>query len=791
MAETAEADLEYFERSVRPLLHKHCYECHSAESKTLQGGLMLDSREALLRGGDSGPALVAGKPDESLLVTVLHYNNDDIQMPPRGKLSTSEIAAITEWVRRGAPLPDHGASDTAPRAVDIEAGRRFWSFQPLGHYEPPQDDTGWSANRVDRFVLAAMREQGLSPSPEADRRTLIRRLAFDLTGLPPTPEEVREFVADDSPQALERLVQRLLDSPAYGERWGRQWLDLARYTDATASWLNGTGQAHLYRDWVVQALNDDLPYDEFVRRQLATDCLEHTGPGDLPALGFLGLSPTYWKELKLPAEIIKVIVADEWEERVDVVSRTFLGLTVACARCHDHKFDPITTRDYYALAGVFASTRMSEKPLIPASAYEPARLARVEVERLAAQLATLKKQAPKATPPAKLDPAMPLPPLEEDPARALAAQQAVHAERVAGLEAKIAELKKTEHYDAPLAHVVMDESLYVVRAGETMDSGTKLEYRSGARDLPLFIRGNPNRTGEVIPRRYLEVLSAPEAEGFRHGSGRLELAEAITRQSAPLAARVIVNRIWLGHFGRGLVETPSNFGQLGARPSHPQLLDDLAERLIANGWSLKWLHRELVLSSTYRQSSAGRAEGLKTDPDNRWLWRMNRRRLDFESWRDSMLQASGELDRALGGAATKVDDPANVRRTLYSAVHRREMPQMLQIHDFPAPIAHSPMRVATTTPLQGLYVLNSEFVGQRARKLPLRVLAEQPGEQPAEELPAAIDRLYHVLYQRGATAAEQQLARDYLGADASDPQSKAWRQYAQALLGSNEFLFVD
>ena len=778
------AQLEHFEKHIRPLLHKHCYECHSAAAKTLHGSLRVDRREALAKGGDSGPAFLPGKPDESLLIQVLRYDGD-IQMPPKGKLAESEIQQLAEWVREGAPFPAAAPVESGGREFSIEEGRKFWSFQPLATHQPPVSDNpalqAWPRSRTDQFVLAAMQDHGLTPSPQAERATLARRLAFDLTGLPPTPEQVRALVDDSSPKAIDRYVERLLDSPAYGERWARHWLDLARYTDVTASWLNETGQAHLYRDWVVEALNEDLPYDEFVRRQLAADHLD-LPPDQVRALGLLGLSPTYWKELKLPAEIIKVIVADEWEERVDVVSRTFLGLTVACARCHDHKFDPITTKDYYALAGVFASSRIVERPLIAEEAFAPVREAREAVERLEKELAAWEKKKPK--PPAKSAAKPTAGDATADQAESYETALAKHEAKAKELRQQIAEYKQTPNYDTPMAHVVSDESLHVLRAGKTMDSGAKLDYRKEPRDLPVFIRGNPNRSGELTPRRYLEVLCDGEPTPFTKGSGRLELAQAITTQSAALTARVMVNRIWLEHFGRGLVETPSNFGQLGARPSHPKLLDDLAQRFMDHGWSLKWLHQEIVTSATYLQSSEAREDAIALDADNRWLWRMNRRRLALEPWRDAMLAVTGELDRTMGGAGLKIDDLKNDRRTLYASVHRRDMPQTLQIHDFPAPIAHSPRRVATVTPLQGLFVLNSPFLQQRAAALPLRF-------ESLGSLPERVDAIYWTMFGRPADSGEIELAASFLGDQHADLRSERWRQYAHVLLGCNEFQFVD
>ena len=757
----APADIEFFEKKIRPLLAAKCYSCHSSRAKKLQGALQVDSRASLLAGGDSGPAIVPGKPAQSLLIAAVQYDpNAEFEMPPQGKLAAHEIAALTEWVRRGAPFP--GGADLpagSPGEIDFTQARQFWSFvaaeqQPL----PELKQADWPRQRIDHFVLAAMERQDLRPSPEIARAELLRRVTFDLTGLPPTPGEVAAFVQDPSPRAYETVVERLLKSPHFGERWARVWLDLARYTDRTASWLYSTGQAHLYRDWVVQALNEDLPYDEFVHRQLATDFMSETGPEDIPALGFLGLSPNYWKELQLPSEIIKVIVADEWEERIDAVSRTFLGLTVACARCHDHKFDAITMKDYYALAGVFASCRIKERPTIDEALYAPVRQALLEIKKREASIAELKKKKP-------------LPQAEID-----------------ALTAQITALRSdTPHFDTPLASAVIEESLHVERKGKTMQSGTKLVYQSQPQNLRLFIRGNPNRLGELVPRRFLTVLSATDQPApFQTGSGRLELAQAITTDGASLAARVLVNRIWLAHFGRGLVTTPSNFGQSGERPSHPELLNDLAARFITGGWSLKQLHREIVLAATYRQSSRDDGSRSETDPDNIWLARMPRTRLSVESWRDAMLSVSGDLDRTLGGPSVSLTDTANQRRTLYGTIHRREMSTMLLTHDFPDPTAHSPQRIVTTTTLQGLYALNGPLVLTRSEALARRLLAEQLTSD-RERIALA----YELLFTRRPSDRETQLGMEFLGETSGAARVNAWAQYAHVLLASNEFLFVN
>jgi len=766
-SEPSAADVEHFEKKIRPLLHTHCYSCHSSKAKVLQGGLRLDGHDYLLAGGDSGPAVSPGKPDESLLIQSIQYTGDGYDMPPAGKMSDSEIALLIDWVRRGAAFPAGEIAEGKRRStIDWEEGRQFWSFQPLARPALPtlaSDER--PAEIIDTFIAKKLEEVGLSASPAADRETLIRRVSLNLTGLPPTPEEVDRFVSDQSLHAYDHLIDSLLASPYYGERWGRIWLDLARYADTTESWLGSTPNSHLYRDWVVRALNDDLPYDDFVRRQLATDALAETGLDDLPALGFLGLSPTYFKELLLPPDIIKVLVADEWEERVDAVSRTFLGLTIACARCHDHKFDPISNEDYYALAGVFASTRMTDRPMIAAEQYAPVELAKKKVAELEAELVKLRKQNPKP----------------ED--------------KLSSLEAEIANLKQsTPFYDTPLANVVTDESLHVILAGTDPQSGSKLDYRPEPQDLNVFIRGNPNKLGPLVPRRFISVLSPAEPRPLINGSGRADLAEAILSEAAPLVARVMVNRVWLAHFGRGLVETPSNFGRLGDAPSHPELLEDLAARFVDNGWSLKWLHREILKSATYRQASDFDEGKFAIDPDNRWLWRMNRRRLDVEPWRDAMLTVVGSIDRTIGGPSLAADSPSNVRRTIYTTVHRRELSKMLQLHDFPDPSLHSPQRMDTTTPLQGLFVLNSPFMTAQAAALVKRLWEENPDNNDAR-----LRQAYRLVFGRQPSEDELTVASTYLRAvelecgeegDTHAAQT-AWKLYAHALLGSNELLFVD
>jgi hypothetical protein len=754
------ADRDFFERKVRPLLVERCYRCHSAGAKKLRGSLRLDSRSALLRGGDSGPAAAPGHPDRSLLIQAVRHENEALQMPPGGKLPAHEIAVLEEWVRRGAPLPDRANGPGPNRTIDLARGRTFWSFQPPRPAPlPAVNKPGWVQRRLDLFVLAELDRHGLAPSPSASRRTLIRRAYFDLIGLPPAPEEVEAFVNDPAADAYARLVERLLASPHYGERWGRHWLDLTRYCDVPEPWLETKGRPYLYRDWAVRAFNDDLAYDRFVQRQLAADLLPGAAPADLAALGFLGLSPNYWKELKLDKDVIKTVVAEEWEERIETIGRTFLGLTVACARCHDHKFDPISQQDYYALAGVLASTRQADRPLLPADVADRARQARERIKALEDQITKLQARKPA-------------------PADA--------AGQIENWKSEIEQLRKTAHLDAPLAVAVKDAAVLVLADGPHK---TKLEYKPGvAQDVAVQVRGNPSRPGPVVPRRFLAVLSPDPPPPFRQGSGRLELARALVTEGAPLASRVIVNRVWAHHFGAGLVDTPSDFGAQGARPSHPELLDDLAARFMAAGWSLKWLHREIMLSAAYQQSSAHDDGKHAVDPDNRRLWRMNRRRLEVEAWRDAMLAVSGTLSREVGGPPQELGDPRNRRRTLYGTIKRRDLNDLLRLNDFPDPKAHSAARMPTTTPLQQLLVLNSPFMERQAADLARRLKAEAPGG--SEE---RVRRAYLLLYGRPATDREVKLAADFLtgGKPGARVTDALWGQYAQVLLGGNEFLFVD
>ncbi len=672
-----------------------------------------------------------------------------MDFPPKSKCFRPSVLALA-WILCASVL----------KAED--GGTLPWSFQPLREQAlPAVKDTAWPQNRIDHFILAELEKYGLAPAPEADARTLSRRLSFDLTGLPPGAvigkgnppiTDHRSPITDPTWSAL---IEQYLASPRYGERWARHWLDLARYADVTESWSDAKSPAWLYRDWVVAAINRDLPYDRFVIQQLANDLLPDSRPEDNAALGFLGLSPSYWKELQLPPEIISVTVAEEWEERMDAFGRTFLGLTLGCARCHDHKSDPVSAEDYYAIAGVFASVQLVDRPVLDEMSWAPIREARAKVKALEGKRDALKKAKPA---PADLK------------------------DQLAALETEIAAIRdKTPKYHTATAPAVMEAALFV-KPKDKGEHGTKLDYVAGmAQDLPMHERGDPNKPGKIVPRRFLSAF--PRADGkprsLEQGSGRLELARALVEEAAPLSARVIVNRVWQQHFGRGLVATPSEFGPAGEAPTHPALLDDLAARFVANGWSLKWLHREILSSATWRQGSLASAEAKARDPQNRLYSHMSPRRLDIESWRDAMLAATGELDLAAGGAPFALDDPKAARRTLYGLVKRRELDEMLRINDFPDPVAHSATRTETATPLQQLFSLNSPFILARASAL--AGLLEKSGDDDA----IRIDEAYRRLFHRRPSERERELGLVYLH------EGGTWERYAQVLLTSNEFLYLD
>jgi mono/diheme cytochrome c family protein len=890
--------VEFFEGKVRPVLEAHCLGCHGAMKQ--KAGLRLDSRAALMKGGDSGPTVEVGKPEASRLIEAVNHSAD-VRMPPKGKLKDSEVAALAQWVRDGAIWPESTSEVRPPapstgRAITAD-DRNFWAYRPVQNPPIPSvKDESWPRGTIDRFVLNSMDEKDLHPVGRADKRALIRRATFDLIGLPPTAEEVEAFVADDSSEGFAKVVDRLLANPHYGERWGRHWLDVARYGEDQAHTFEARmyPNGYKYRDWVVKALNEDKPYDQFVVEQVAGDLIE--GPGRearLAALGFFALGPVYYGGA----------VYDELDDRVDTLTRGFLGLTVACARCHDHKFDPIPTSDYYALAGIFSSTSYKEYPSAPPETVEAFDKGQAVIKAKTAEIAAYQKaeatrwsassaasdssrymvgawtltnrqktkpdlataefakteglealfldrwvkylepkpddKRPYLARWRKLvegqDPKVDLSsnePIKAEVAKVAGAFQsyikttqalrdAIEGHRVA-LMAVSAEGSppSTPVFSGPEAEVLREvasvdglfglpkdqvekhlvgESKAGLRAKkaelETLKKEAPPKYpvyhslAEGAKpaNMKVFLRGNPATPGAEAARRFLSILSPEDSPGFAtSGSGRLELARAIASPDNPLTARVMVNRVWEHHFGRGLVATPSNFGKMGERPSHPALLDYLAHKFVANGWSLKSLHREIMLSSTYQLAATNDLANAEVDPDNIFLWRANRRRLEIEPWRDSMLSVSGNLDETLGGPSADLNSSANKRRTFYARVSRHSLDGLLRLFDFPDPNITSDKRTVTAVPLQQLFVLNSEFMERQAKALAAR-LAGGSGDDAAK-----VRRAFPLLYARPATDREVAMAIEFLGSsDEPKPMLSRWEQFAQVLLGSNEFLFVD
>ena len=804
-------DAEFFEKNIRPLLVDKCYSCHSAQAKKLKGKLLLDSRQGIAHGGENGPAIIGRNPDESRLIQAVRWTDPDLQMPPKEKLSDSQIAALEQWVKMGSPDPRESAAGNTTAAslkgMDLEQGRKWWAFQPVEPVAAPAvKHASWPRKKIDAFVLAKLEENHLEPSAPADRDVLIRRAYLDLTGLRPTFEQVEAFVSDPSPDAYERLVEELLASPHYGERWGRYWMDVVRYGED-----NFTGEATTppfpfawrYRDWVIEAVNQDLPYDRFVKLQLAADLMPNTPRHDLVALGFLGAAPGYHKDGRLSKEVIETLYTDDWDERVDTVSRGLLGLTVACARCHDHKFDPIPTADYYSLAGVFASTVQAPRPLAEIDPAAETRFmestqrifylsyvsnllrgdpgskeveARQKVERYTAEMeelkndnAALRDKHPEMY--AYLNVLAKTPPPYADPATTKPTTIPTTKPVAATMPATKGRARR-DISNEPLFQAVFDAGFWIDGSDPDL---TMLDFQPGkSRDLNVLPGGNVAKPGPTAPRGFLSVLSKGDPK-FHQGSGRRELADRIFSDAAPLSARVIVNRVWAWHFGKPLVATPSDFGVQGEKPTHPQLLDDLAARFIQNGYSMKWLHREIMLSAAYCQSSRPREDAARADPSNRFLWRMNPRRLDVEAYRDCLLQASGNLDEHMAGPSNDLDQPGNTRRTVYGRISRGRLSAVLQLYDFPVATMHSPQREITTSPLQQLFVMNSAFVQDRAGSL-VKSMENEP------DLNAKVRGMYRKVLGRDPGETELRLAEQYL-------KTSTLPRYAQALLSTNEVIF--
>lgn len=920
-AASTTADTAFFESQVQPILERHCYSCHSASHGKVKAGLELDWKGGWEKGGDSGPAVIPGNPEKSLLIKAVRYTDPDLRMPPKGeKLSANEVAVLVSWVQRGASDP----------RVTKQAGvnpKDHWAFKPVREPAvPPVSESHWIKTPVDAFVLSRLEEMGLSHAPEADRPTLIRRVYFDLIGLPPSPEEVDQFVNDKSPKAWEDLVDRLLASPHYGERWGRHWLDVARYSDTKGQFRRQRESslyphAWTYRDYVIKSFNDDKPYDRFILEQVAGDKFPVTqGNQTLAAMGFLTVG-----------EHFNGNENDIINDRIDVVTKGFLGLTVSCARCHDHRFDPIPQADYYSLHGIFASsTEPVAHPLLTGAqtntpAYADYLKERLELEQRLENVSTglvasafgdyrhhagvylfattlpTKDQGPYLTkngadpellknwqqlirvgtrreggifrlwqvlqrmPPARMP----------EQARRLLATLG-RDERSRGLPsavidvfrgqapktlAEVASLygfvfaKTDASWQAHLNNLLSDVALLVVPNRQKVrylglrEQFDRLELtHAGApprampmlespnpKDSPIFLRGEAGNKGDVVPRRFLEILSGPSRPVFKEGSGRLQLAQAIASPNNPLTARVLVNRVWLHHFGEGFVTTPDDFGNQSNPPSHPELLDWLAYRFMKEGWSIKQLHRHIVLSSTYRQSSDASAAQLAKDPANRWLSHANIRRLEYEPLRDAILSVSGKLDLSVGGKPVDLSEGTHhasgrrgaaaanrlglgfqlstaPRRSIYGFIDRVDLLEVLNTFDFANPSICSGKRYETTVPQQALFLMNSPLVVEHARD----IVERKDFASLAEDEPR-IRFLYRLLFQRVPNGEEIRTAKAFLDQwtpESSDgaapvagqfkkrlrdrliqPQAppkalSKWAEYTHALLMTTDMSFV-
>lgn len=776
---------DFFETKIRPVLATRCYGCHSADAAKVKGGLRLDTRDGVRMGGDSGPAIVPGNPGESLLIRAMRYQDPALKMPPREKLSDVVVADFEAWVKMGAPDPRNQDGGTLMKAVDVERGRRFWSFQqPVLRAPPRVEGSTWPLSDIDRFVLAGLEARRMKPAGQADKRTLLRRVTYDLSGLPPTPEATEEFLRDDAPGAYERVVDRLLASPRFGERWGRHWLDVARYADTTGRTVNfNYPHAWRYRDYVIAAFNGDKPFDQFVKEQLAGDLM----PTDdararaerVVATGFLAVGPRALNEASdLQFEL------DVADEQIEATTLTFLGLTVACARCHDHKFDPITQRDYYALAGIFRSTE---------TCYGTVRVI------------TYRRPSP-------------LIELPDDSGLPAGRGYLTFAERTR-IEDNITELQNRTPDPVRRLFVDMLITLQKNKLESYRPDGTPRLLAMGVRDRPrdrlmdspVYARGEIDKPGPAVPRGFVQVASEIKAPEIRNGSGRLALAYWIASESNPLTARVIVNRVWHHLFVRGIVPTGNDFGTTGQPPSNQGLLDHLAVNFIRDGWSIKRLIRRLVLSRSYQMSSTRSEEYFRSDPENALLWRMTPRRLDAESLRDSILAVSGLLDTTHPGATVITrqgegptnepglnvplyrpsDDPAVNSRSVYLPVVRNNLYDFMTLFDAADPNMSVSERSTTTTPSQGLYLLNNALIHRAADAAADRIMHARADEE------GRIRVAYAIFFARAPSERESRDAIRFLGEfhRTAENQGKpnagraAWAALCHALFLTTEFQY--
>jgi len=918
----------FFESKIRPVLVEHCYSCHSVEAKKQKGGLYLDTKHALLDGGDIGPAIVPGQPEKSLLIKALRYTDPEIRMPKKYKLSAEVVADFEKWIKMGAPDPRTGKVVVAKKYTSIEEGRKFWAFQPVKMPNVPMvKDVAWPRGDIDRFVLAKLEDKGLKPSRDADRATLLRRLYFGLIGLPPTPAEIDAFVNDKTPNAIVNVVDRLLASPHFGERWGRHWLDVARFAESSGGGRTAIFKdAWRYRDYVITSFNNDKAFTQFITEQLAGDLLNARTPEErywqLVATAFLLLGPTNFERQDKPLLEMDVI-----DEQIDTMGKGFLGMTIGCARCHDHKFDPIPTKDYYALAGIFKSTkfivhsnvsRWMERPLpVQDPAIDVAiKKHEAEVSALKAQIALVKAKNPNAgvvTETVKGTPiavkSLPGIVIDDSEARKVGSwKHSIFSGRYVGegylyddrgmkSEKTLTfqpEFTTSGMYDVRLAyvpnanradkvavrvfhregddtvhvnqklmppidgrfislgryrftkgsqwfvmvttdgangHVVADAVQFLPeelakdppmvkapvqpKGSEKMPSLAELDARlkqleksapvrpmamavsegDKIADMHVCIRGIVHNKGEIVNRGFLQVATRGTMPKIaKNDSGRRELAAWVASPDNPLTARVYVNRVWHHLIGIGLVRTVDNFGSTGETPSHPELLDHLAEKFMRDGWSTKKLIREIVLSRVYQMTSEPNDEGYKADPENRLIWRMNRQRLQAEPMRDTILCISGQLDRtALGNTIKKGTNAErdyvfdDVRRSVYTPIFRNRLLEFFEVFDFPDPNMVLGKRNVSTVPTQALFMMNSPFIMSQARQAAALTLKEAAMKDTDR-----IDGAYRKSLGRLPTMRERELALTYVSAAMTAEQRvAAWERFYQTLFACVDFRYVN
>lgn len=832
-------EVEFFEKKIRPVLVAQCYKCHASDAKEVKGGLLLDSSAGLLAGGESGPAISVNDPKKSLLIQALRH--DGLEMPPGKKLPAETIADFERWVSRGAVDPRVAAKSNLPekKEIDWTTARKFWSFQPITRPAAPSvKDKAWPRSDLDRFVLAKLEAQQLRPVADADRLTLLRRLTFDLTGLPPTLAEMEAFLSDKKSNAIETVVDRLLASPQFGEHWGRHWLDVARYAESNGNVDNNLfPHAWRYRDYVIAAINADKPLDRFITEQVAGDLLPAATAVErndlVTATGFLALTSKP-RPQNNPDYALDLVA-----EQIEVATTAFMGLTVACARCHDHKFDPIPQREYYSLAAIFESTRMlhgdsgnknngggknvPKAALHPLAANDPStlaktaghteKLAQLQREKAGVQrqietlIATAKEQIlAEANNAGNASPAGNKKPLNKKPlnkkqidenAKRIERQLLKADSRLRG--------EQKQRFDALKQQLTaLDEQINNLDKQQPEAVGFAMGLADAKTPVAgkVRIRGESNKPGESVPRGFVTIGSTGQPPAVSETqSGRLELASWITSPDNTLTARVMANRVWRHLFGRGIVPSVDNFGMLGELPSHPELLDHLATQLVRDEWSLKKLIRSIVLSRTYQLSSAYDAKAAEIDPDNTLLWRHSVRRLNGESLRDAMLAVSGKLNltppvgspvsksgniEVKNGNDREFSKYQHTHRSVYLPMVRNAEPEMLVTFDLPDTELVVGDRSVTTVPAQSLFLLNSPWAIEQAGALAERLLA-----MPNLGDDARIEKAFRLAMGRDANATEIARLKSYLDSESSAGSSKAWTRLCQTIFAAAEFRYIE